>query len=134
VAPDLAFALAAALHTGFQLTVTGVVYPALATRTPAEWPAAHDRHRRSIAPVVLVVYGALLGTGAWLCVSGAAVLGWLALAATALALALTAFGAAPIHGRLQQPETGLVNRLLLVDRLRCGAAVTGALLAVAALS
>lgn len=134
MSPDVAFALAAALHAGFQLTVTGVVYPALATRTAAEWPAAHDRHRRSIAPVVLVVYGALLGTGAWLVASGPSPAGWLALAATALAFVLTAAGAAPTHGRLESPTPALLSRLLVVDRMRCAAALAGAVGAVAALS
>lgn len=134
MAPDLAFALASALHAGFQLTVTAVVYPALATRTAAEWPHAHDRHRRTIAPVVLVVYGSLLGTGAWLVAAGPSTLGWLALGATVLAFATTAFGAAPTHGRLTAPEPGLVARLLLVDRWRCVAAVAGAVCAVAAVS
>jgi hypothetical protein len=134
VTPDVAFSLASAMHAGFQLTVTGVVYPALATRTEAEWPHAHDKHRRSIAPVVLVVYGALLGTGAWLVTSGPSTLGRLALGATALAFATTAFGAAPTHGRLTTPEPGLVSRLLVIDRWRCAAALAGAACAVAAVS
>ena len=55
-----AFALAAALHAGFQVTVTVLVYPALAGRSAAEWSAAHTRHSRAITPVVAVVYGALV--------------------------------------------------------------------------
>jgi hypothetical protein len=49
---------AAALHAGFQLTVTAIVYPALASTPVDDWAEAHDRHSRRITPVVAVVYGA----------------------------------------------------------------------------
>jgi len=134
VTPDLAFAVASAVHVGFQLTVTAVVYPALATRRADEWPRAHDRHRRTIAPVVLLVYGALLATGGWLIASGPGGLELVAVGVTALAFSTTAFGAAPIHGRLTQRDTTLVRRLFVVDRVRCAFAVAAGVLAVLAIS
>jgi hypothetical protein len=129
-----AFALAAALHAGFQLTVTAIVYPALVEVDDDRWPLAHERHSRRITAVVAVVYGALVLTGAWLVVEGPSSLGWGALVATAAALAVTAGLAAPLHGRLgREPATAaLRHRLLVVDRVRCVGALLGAALAAAA--
>jgi hypothetical protein len=122
---------ATALHAGFQLTVTVVVYPALAHVATDRWAEAHGRHSRTIAPVVAVVYGATLlaCVGATLTDVSPGVL--VADAGTLVAFAVTAFLAAPTHGRLTPaPQPELLRRLLLVDRLRLvGAltAVTGAL-------
>ena len=132
--PVVAYALATAVHAGFQLTVTLLVYPALATRDSEEWAAAHGRHSRVTAPLVAVLYAALLGTAAVLVVDGPGPAGWLALVATGAALADTAVLAAPLHGRLQERDAVLVQRLLVVDRWRCAAAVVGALAAVAAVA
>ncbi len=85
----MAFALAAALHAGFQIAVTVLVYPVLATRGSQEWQVAHARHSRAIAPLVAVVYGALLVVGGWLVVDGPDLAGWLALAAALATFALT---------------------------------------------
>jgi hypothetical protein len=49
-----------ALHAGFQLTVTLVIYAALAGVQPDQWVAAHARHSRRITPPVALVYGAAL--------------------------------------------------------------------------
>ena len=49
-----------ALHAGFQLKVTLVVYPALADVQPNLWAAAHARHSRRITPLVALVYGGAL--------------------------------------------------------------------------
>lgn len=129
-----AFALAAALHAGFQLTVTAIVYPALVEVDDERWRVAHDRHSRRISVVVGLVYGALVLSGVWLVVSGPSILGWGALVATGAALGVTATLAAPLHGRLgREPATPtLRRRLLLVDRVRCAAALLGAALAVGA--
>lgn len=129
-----AFALASALHAGFQITVTTLVYPALATRSRAEWPVAHARHTRAITPVVGIVYGALVVTGVPLVVSGPGPADWVALTGAAVALALTATVAAPLHGRLDERDDPRVARLLTVDRWRCLAAVTGSLAAVVSLA
>lgn len=131
-APLVGLVAATALHTGFQLTVTLVVYPALA-RSP-DWAAAHRAHGRSITPVVAVVYGALVATGAWALGSVGADPGVLvSLAGSGTALLTTALVAAPTHGRLGRGrDARLVHRLVVADRVRTlGAAVglVGALLA-----
>ena len=125
-----AFALAAALHAGFQVTVTVLVYPALAGRSAAEWSTAHARHSRAITPVVAVVYGALLVTGVGLVVAGPDLWGWVALVAAATALGLTAFVAAPAHGRLAERDERVLARLLVADRGRCAAALVALVAAV----
>jgi hypothetical protein len=127
-----AFALAAALHAGFQLTVTVVVYPALAARSADEWTAAHARHSRAVTPVVAVVYGALVVTGVALVVTGPGPAGWVALAGAATAIGLTAAVAAPAHGQLSRRDERLLARLLVADRGRCAAALVA--LVAAALS
>lgn len=131
--PGSAFAVAAALHAGFQVTVTALVYPTLAGRSDADWRAAHDRHSRAISPLVGAVYLLVLAAGGWLVAGRPGPLGWVALAATAGALLVTAALAAPLHGRLADRDPALVRRLLVVDRLRCAAAVVGAVAASAAL-
>jgi hypothetical protein len=132
VSAATAFALAAALHAGFQVTVTVLVYPALASRSDEEWAAPHARHARAITPVVAVVYGALVGTGAALVVSGPDPAGWVALAAETAAMLVTATVAAPIHGRLGRGRDQRdLARLLVADRWRCAAAVVGLVAAVA---
>ncbi len=128
----VAFALATALHAGFQATVTVLVYPVLGDRRADEWRAAHHRHSRAIAPLVGVVYLALLVTGGWLVASDPDLAGWAALALTAAALATTAAAAAPTHGRLADRDDALVARLLVVDRWRCVLAVLAAVAAVVA--
>lgn len=126
--------VATALHLGFQLAVTLVVYPAL-VRTPAEhWSAAHARHSRSIAPLVVGVYGAaLVGVGGALVADPGAGTVWLSALATAAAFAVTAGRAAPLHGRLGRggPAPDLLAALVRADRLRTICAAL-ALLAAAA--
>jgi hypothetical protein len=127
--PETALLAATAAHFGFQVTVTTLVYPALA-RVPADrWVIAHDAHSRAIVPLVALVYGALALTGGWALLSGPS--GWTlpacaALAATGVA---TVF-AARVHGRLgaghDREQIGL---LLRIDRVR---AVTATLALVAA--
>ncbi|MBP2417096.1 hypothetical protein ACFFOM_14220 [Microlunatus capsulatus] len=125
---------ATALHAGFQLTVSVLVYPVLAA-TPAEtWAPVHARHSRRIVPLVGVVYLALVvaGVGALLTSPGPA--GLAAVAAAALGPALTAAVAAPLHGRLGAGrDPALLRRLLAADRLRSAAAVLALLLATLAL-
>lgn len=128
----VAFALASALHAGFQGTVTALVYPVLGARSPAEWRAAHARHSRSIAPLVVAVYAAVVLSGGAFVVDSPDLVGWLALAGAAGALFVTATLAAPLHGRLSDKDDTLVHRLLVADRARCVFAVMGAVLAVLA--
>ena len=118
---SVALVAATSVHAGFQLTVTLLVYPALARVAPAEFTGAHARHSRAIVPLVGLVYGAALvaAVGAVVAApqSGAA---WLAALATGGAFGVTAFRAAPLHGRLGRrgPEATLVRALLRADRVR----------------
>ncbi len=129
-----AFAVATALHAGFQATVTVVVYPALVEVGVDRWTTAHLLHSRRITLVVGPVYAALLGSGGWLVATGTSAAGWLALGLTLAALAVTAALAAPLHGRLGDPRPEQLRRLLVVDRLRCGFAVAGLVAALVALT
>lgn len=143
----VALAVASALHLGFQLTVTMVVYPALARVDDAGWSAAHSRHSRAITPLVVLVYGTLVLAGTWAVSAlargdGGAGLGgqtavwvWLSVVGALLAMLTTAFVEAPLHGRLGRGrDQALVDRLLRGDRVRTVGAVlscVGAVLAVA---
>ena len=120
--PDEALLAATALHAGFQAVVTVVVYPALRDLPPDAWPAGHAAHSRRISVLVVPVYLSVLLACGWTLFDGAATSwgGVLAVGGNALALASTAFVAAPTHGRLgrEGPRPGLVARLLLADRVR----------------
>ena len=132
-----AFALAAVLHAGFQVTVTALVYPALVRvglEHPDEWRGAHERHSRTIVVLVGVVYVALLAAGTWLLTSGPGPLDLLALAGAWGAVLVTGVAAAPTHGRLDSPEPALLRRLVVADRARCALAVVGGLAAVGAVA
>jgi hypothetical protein len=124
---------AAALHAGFQLTVTLVAYPALVVVPAGQWREAHARHSRGIAPLVALVYGAALVACLGATVSAPSAGTWVADAGTQLALVVTASAAAPTHGRQAAGrEPALLRRLLVVDRLRTLGAVValaGALVA-----
>ncbi|GAA1921497.1 hypothetical protein [Nocardioides marmoribigeumensis] len=127
----------AALHLGFQLTVTAVVYPALADVPPADWSAAHAAHSRRISYVVAAAYLPLLGVGLWALVDGPVDVGLVVAAVgAAVSFLTTAAVAAPTHGRLGSGRTdALVARLLVADRVRLLGAVVclaGALVAVLA--
>jgi hypothetical protein len=115
---------ATALHAGFQLTVTVLVYPVLAATPTGDWSSVHRRHSRRITPLVGVVYLAVLvaAAGALLTAPRGAV--GVAVGATAVALGLTAALAAPLHGRLGAGrDEDLIRRLLRADRLRSAAAL-----------
>lgn len=135
-AADIALALAAVLHLGFQATVTALVYPALARvglKHPDDWQSAHERHSRSIVPLVAIVYAALLASGVWSLASTPGPLALLAVAGSWAAVLVTGTVAAPTHGRLTSPDPTLLQRLLVADRWRCAAASLGAVAALAAL-
>lgn len=124
---DTALSVATAVHAGFQLTVTLVVYPALA-RVPAEqWQDAHREHSRAITPLVVVVYGLLVLAGAWALIDGPN--GWtvVAVAAAGVALLVTATSAGPTHRRLGAGhDPAQIQGLLRADRIRAVAAVVAA--------
>lgn len=133
-AATVALLAAAALHLGFQLTVTLVVYPALAAAP--DWPRAHAAHSRAIAPVVLVVYGALVLAGGW-ALGAARADPWvlLAVAGGGVSLLATALVAAPTHGRLAGGrDDALVRRLIAADRVRAAGAVLCGVAAAVALA
>jgi hypothetical protein len=130
---EAALLAAAAAHFGFQATVTALVYPALARVPAARWPDAHRAHSRSITGLVVIVYGALVVTGGWALWSGPDAWTLLALAATAVALTVTAAGAAPAHARLStRHDPGRIAALLRIDRIR--AAASAVALAAAAIA
>ena len=121
----VALLVTTALHAGFQLTVSCVVYPALATLPPALWGAAHERHSRRITPLVAVVYVPLLTAVAAALLLDPSAATLVAAVGTALALGLTAGLAAPLHRRLGAAhDPVLVGRLLVADRWRSGCAVS----------
>lgn len=134
--PLVALAVVTAVHVGFQLTVTSLVYPALAAPDADGFAAAHDHHSRRIVPLVGVVYLALVLVGGWVLVAGP-VGPWvvLALVAEAVVLLTTAALAAPLHGALgrRRPDPSVLRDLRRVDRFRALVSVVGcaaALLAV----
>ena len=126
----------AALHAGFQLTVDVVVYPALSDVADDRWAAAHRAHTGRITPLVALVYPALVATVLWVALLHPGRTGtWVAVAGAAVALAATAFVAAPVHGRLATVPTAeratLLRTLARADRARTAGALVclaGALL------
>ncbi len=121
---------AAALHLGFQLTVTLLVYPALAERGrhDDDWQRTHAAHSRRITPLVVLVYGALLPptlVAVWEVLTGEAGGATVVAASGALtAFAATAAVAAPAHSRLSRGWDERIGvRLLRADLLRSAAAV-----------
>ncbi len=132
-APLLLLLVAAALHLGFQLTVTALVYPAFAEVPTQQWRAHHVRHSRRITPVVIIVYGLLSVACGWVLLDRPGVLTVAAVGACMLAGGLTATVAAPAHGRLGSGRgRRTLRRLLVADRLRLAAATAALACALAA--
>ncbi|MFY0409045.1 hypothetical protein [Solicola sp. PLA-1-18] len=96
----LALAVAAAVHLGFQATVTLLVYPALGDGPSNTFAERHDRHGRRITPLVVVVYGALVLATGWALVADRDAGVVTAAVLLVLLLAVTGTRAAPLHGRL----------------------------------
>ncbi|MBL7254012.1 hypothetical protein [Paractinoplanes lichenicola] len=110
-----------------------MVYPPLARVPPAQWRVAHDAHSRAITKLVVIVYGALVVTGAWALRSSLSAWTVVALAATAVAFTVTAAAAAPAHARLGAAhDPGRIATLLRVDRIRAGASAVALVAAAAA--
>ncbi len=130
----VALVTATALHAGFQLTVTSVVYPALARVPVEQFEAAHEAHGRSIVPIVALSYSMLLAACLWaMLAASSSVWVWVAAGGALTAVLVTALVAAPTHGALAQgrrPE--LVHRLLVADRVRSAGAAVALVAAVAA--
>ena len=129
---ELWLLVAAAVHLGFQATVTSLVYPALVARGrcgDVSWSQVHGEHSARITPVVVVVYGALLVpvvVTSWQLVSGGPDPGAsVAVLGAGLTFAATALVAAPAHGRLGRGwSEGAARRLLRADVVRLVGAVT----------
>ena len=118
---------AAALHAGFQITVTVLVYPALVHVPADRWAEAHSRHSRTIAPVVAMVYAAMLVACVAATVTSPGPGTLVADVGTSVALLVTATLAAPTHSRLAAgPDPALLHRLIVADRLRCAGALVAA--------
>ncbi|EFQ82767.1 hypothetical protein HMPREF0063_11976 [Aeromicrobium marinum DSM 15272] len=127
MSPETALLAATAVHLGFQLVVTTVVYPALAAVTDESWVTAHAAHSSRIAVVVAPLYLTLAAVGLWVLLDAdlTAVI-WLALAGTGVACFTTALVAAPAHGRLGRDgrAAALMTSLRWADAVRTvGAAV-----------
>ena len=123
----VALAAASALHAGFQIVVTAVVYPAFAEVPEPDWVRHHAAEGRRIVGPVAIVYAAVLGAVAWAVVDGPSTAGWVAVGANAVAVLLTATVAAPAHLRLAKARTpAVLRRLRLADAGRTGAALVAA--------
>ena len=127
---DACFLAAAALHLGFQATVTVVVYPALGDPPTGGAVGRERRHTGRMAPLVAFVYGSLLASAvAVLVADGIGGLG--PLLGVALVVATTGLGAVPQHTRLGRSWDGpAYRRLVLVDRVRSVLAVGLVVLAI----
>ncbi|MCO8274127.1 hypothetical protein M1L60_26350 [Actinoplanes sp. TRM 88003] len=133
ITSESALLASTAAHFGFQATVTAVVYPALAKVPAAQWPVAHQAHSRAITRLVVIIYGALVSTGAWALWSGPSAWTLVALAATAVAFTVTAVAAAPAHARLgARHDPDRIAALLRVDRIRAAASAVALVATVAA--
>lgn len=131
----VALAVAGAAHAAFQLTVSVVVYPALASVGADQFAVAHDAHSRRIVLLVAPLYAALVVVCGWAVVADPRPLVLGAVAAHGLALLTTALVAAPTHGRLgtSGPSPVLLRRLAVSDGVRTLAAVAGLVLALLAI-
>ena len=115
-----ALLVAGMLHLGFQATVTGVVYPALAEVDDERWARAHDAHSRRITRLVAPVYVLLAGACLWVLIAGPHdTLLLVAVAGAAVSGVTTMAVAAPTHGQLGRGRTSsAVRRLLVADAVR----------------
>lgn len=131
---EAALIAATAAHLGFQVTVTILVYPALARVPAQQWPAAHQAHSRAITPIVGIVYGSLIVTGGWALGTSPRASTWVAITASAVAVLVTATAAAPLHNLLGRGhDHNLIRRLIRVDRWRTAAAAIAAVSALVTL-
>lgn len=122
-AAQTTFLVAAAVHAGFQLTVTVLVYPALSRVGAQDWQREHQLHSNRIVPLVGVVYVLLAGATVWLLTETRSGWTWASAVASFLVAAITALGAAPLHGKLRDRDPELIRRLMVVDRCRAALAL-----------
>jgi hypothetical protein len=130
---DVGLVAASALHAGFQLVVTVLVYPAFRTVPVELWAAQHGRHTRRVIWLAVPVYGLLALAGLVTLRAGADAWQLVALALLAGCVVVTATVAGPAHNRLAAGrDPAVLARLLVADRLRCAAAVLAGLAALVA--
>ena len=135
VAADVLLVATTALHAGFQLVVTGLVYPAFAEVPADAWAAHHGRHTRRVTRLVVPVYGVVVVASALVLAHGPSPWQVAALVATGTALLTTALVAGPAHSRLASgPHGHVLQRLLRADRVRCAAACLAAVCATVAIA
>jgi hypothetical protein len=129
----VALVAATAVHAGFQTVVTLLVYPAFAEVPAEHWSRFHDAHSRRITGIVVVVYGLLVASSAWVLVAGPRNAATLAAVGFAvLAMLTTAAVAAPAHGRLSRGRGDRdLARLMAADGVRLAAALVALVAAVA---
>ncbi|GAB3653233.1 hypothetical protein GCM10027596_03400 [Nocardioides korecus] len=126
---------ATGLHAGFQVTVTTLVYPALARLPGSAWAREHDLHSRRIVPLVGLAYAVVLLTTLGALLADPTPLVFLSAAGSAVTLGTTALRAAPLHGRLGRGhDPALVRSLLAADRVRTAGAVVAVLAAAGAVA
>ena len=137
-ATAVAYAVSAALYTGFQWTIRVLVYPQFARVGRADFPDYERSHQRLVSYAVGPLFVALGLTA--LAVVGrppAGVARWeafLAIIPVGVILAVTALLAVPLHGRLATGFDPVAHRrLLAVDTVRLVAAVAATVGAVAVL-
>lgn len=119
---DVALTGVAGVHAGFQLTVSLVVYPALASARD-DWASVHAAHSTRITRLVAPLYAALVATAVWALLEPG---GWrLATAGLGLgAVVVTAVAAAPAHQALARGrDERVLRRLLIADWARTALAV-----------
>lgn len=141
-APDLLLA-ASAVHAGFQVTVSVVVYPALRDAARADWERVHAAHSRRISFVVAPLYVVVAGACLAALLSGPGAAALVAVVGNAVACLTTALVAAPLHGRLGRAtatydaaarRTVLLTQLLRVDLVRTAATLVAVAAALVDLS
>ena len=137
-ATAVAFAVSAALYTGFQWTIRVLVYPQFARVGRSDFPAFERSHQRLVSYAVGPLFVAL-GLTALALVGRppAGVARWeafLAIVPVGVILGATALLAVPLHGRLSTGfDEATHRRLLAVDSLRLAAAVAATVAAVVVL-
>lgn len=121
-------AVFAGLYTGFQATVTVLVYPQFARVPPGAFRSYHAAHQRLITVVVGPLFAGLgLGAALVVVVPGPVEPGWSRIAVPILVgviLGLTGFGAVPCHRTLSAGfDATVLHRLRAIDGLRLVAAL-----------
>ncbi|CAN5588139.1 hypothetical protein BH10ACT8_BH10ACT8_10560 [soil metagenome] len=131
----LAFLISSCLYTGFQWTIRLVVYPQF-TEVPDTAFARYERmHQRRVSVAVgplFVSWGvAALALLARPPAATARLVPLVAALLVGLVLAVTAFGAVPLHSRLSEGFDAAVHRrLLAVDGVRLALSVAASAVAV----